>query len=158
MNIRRFSWLVALTGALALGVFIPTLAHAAPASQQPSPTVSQMDPGNGDVLTQADCNEPGVLHLYQDVGMGGNEICFSGTGCVNLTDYPMTKFFGITVQTWNDQVSSYWSDMNVPVKFYENINRGGNSFLAAGFAPASADLPDDWNDITSSVCVGAQYF
>jgi hypothetical protein len=158
MNIRRYLGLVALTSALALAALIPNLAHAAPGTRQAAPVTTRVATVNDGILMQVDCNEPGVLHLYQDVGFGGNEICFAGTGCVNLTDFPMTTLFGFTLQSWNDQVSSYESDLDVPVKFYENINRGGNSFLASGFGPAAADLPGDWNDRASTLCVGADYF
>jgi hypothetical protein len=157
MNIRRYFGLVALTGALTLGAFIPTLAHAAPSTRQTAPLTARTATGDDTVLMQVACNEPGVLHLFSELGFRGSEICFSGVGCVNLTDFQFYPFLPAFISSWNDTVQSYRSDMHMPVEIFQDINQGGDSRILAIDKPVEGDLPDYWQKQASTLCVGADY-
>jgi hypothetical protein len=160
MNVGRIFWLAVLAGGITVGLFAPAAVHAAQPAQQTercAAVVPAVAWRIGD-LNEVDCGQPRVLRLYENVGFSGNQICFAGTGCVNLTDYPMVMFLGITWKSWNDQVSSYEANLDEPVKFYWDINMGGDvSYLAAPLGQGAGDLPPKWNDEVSSICIGWQF-
>lgn len=102
------------------------------------------------------CDSGYDLKIYQDAfqSSSGSEICFYGTGFVNLTDYQINVF-----QSWNDQASS-WSSGKWYGVFYKDVNGGGGqeafSYNSAGeFDGQSGHLPND--SLSSFKIDGAGY-
>ncbi len=88
------------------------------------------------------------LALWWDANYYGPDICFTGSGTANMTDYKWCNVFGC--YSWNDQASSYATGCS-PVTFYVNTNRKGSNVTvppdnAGNFTPGAVP-----NDSLSSV-------
>lgn len=101
-------------------------------------------------LSNGDCGN--TTNLFVDAYQQGAEICFSGTGFANLTDYSWCDFF--FCYSWNDTATSFATHTQ-PATFYIDINGGG---LDASYGSnrlgnfTSNPMP---NDAVSSVCAGS---
>jgi len=98
------------------------------------------------------------LHIYEDVDQqpwhrtSGQEICFYGTGFVNLTDF----YIAFPFIQWNDHASSYYTGVWRGV-FFRDSNGNGPSmpFSANSWANFGGSLPIK-NDQLTSIRVDGQ--
>jgi hypothetical protein len=106
-----------------------------------------MDPPSSAGISRDDCYW-GDLALYQNRNYGGAKLCFTGTGTVNLRNYPI---YAWPPGTWSERVSSV-STNDWDGYLYEHTDAGG-ARLRLPFRTAYPDLGSFWNDRASSLCI-----
>lgn len=162
--------------ALALSLMMFATASAAPATARPSTTSAASNAGCYVLMVHLNGNSPATsacllqakpangvvpsiathpcganlpspwVALYQDINFGGAQICFVGTGSVNLNNYTLSCILFVCTQ-WNNQASSFNS--GATAKLTTDYNGNGNPCnLGVGSRSnnISAFCGSGWND------------
>ena len=88
------------------------------------------------------------IALYQDATFGGAQICFSGTGSDNLSNYRINFF-----QDWTNQVSSFNSGSNGKLTSDFNGNGNGCSFSYGERVSWINNVCSNFNDTAKWVAI-----
>jgi len=65
--------------------------------------------GEADVVTRDTGCAASSMWMFDQTGLAGNEICFFGSGYVNLANYCRTSNGIFCLSTWSKAVRSYWA-------------------------------------------------
>jgi len=103
-----------------------------------------------------------TLNLWLDANQQGDEVCFNGTGFVNLTNVgwchwryiPPATWVWDCFDSWNDRVSS-WASHSQSGGFYVDINGNGSKMHYNTNSSGNLFGSPIPNDTLSSLCIGS---
>lgn len=114
------------------------------------PSISCVDSaaGAGPDTSQTGCNN-GDLFVYDSPSGGGNRVCFSGSGSVDLNRIP----WGLCCNAdWNDRAESY-SAGNQSGKFYYDTGDSGQHWIFYGPDNTTYNFNAQFTNQASSLCI-----
>jgi len=137
------------------GTQVPTITCPKPASAG-SVGGGKMSASLPNIGADDNCNQAGELRIWWDESYSGWEICFTGTGFTNMTDYCAWGWlYGeYGCWNWNDSATSYRAECT-DGHFYTDTNGNGSydyfSLNSSNYLFGTGNMSNVPNDSLSSI-------